>query len=126
MKAKLIREIPQREGLPYYFKTYEFECIECGRHYTRHQYNDRISPYCASCGMEHYKQRQKEQAKVRQAKRDRELINSVLEDIKAEIEEKREVLMKQGGVFEHSAYGLDYALLIINEHMRGTENESSD
>ena len=47
---------------------------------------------------------------------------SVIEDIKAEIEEKRDLLMKQGGVYEHSAYGLDYAILIIDGHIE-KENE---
>ena len=45
-----------------------------------------------------------------------------IEDIKAEIEEKRDLLMKQGGVYEHSAYGLDYAILIIDGHIE-KENE---
>ena len=47
---------------------------------------------------------------------------SVIEDIKAEIEEKSDLLMKHGGVYEHSAYGLDYAILIIDGHI-GKDNE---
>ena len=53
--------------------------------------------------------------------KDYQRMQSVIEDIKAEIEEKRDLLMKQGGVYEHSAYGLDYAILIIDGHI-GKEN----
>ena len=45
-----------------------------------------------------------------------------IDAIRDEIEEKRDLLMQQGGVCEHSAYGLDYAILIINAHCGG-ENE---
>lgn len=81
MKAKLIREIPQREGLPYYFKMYEYECIECGAHYTRHQYSERINPYCGNCNLKHENQKQKE----RVARHEQKKINAVLEQIRAEI-----------------------------------------
>ena len=84
MTAKLIREIPQREGLPCYFKTYEYECIECGAHYTRHQYNDRINPYCCKCNAKYEKQKQKE----RVARHEQKIINAVLEQIRAEISDR--------------------------------------
>lgn len=81
MKAKLVREIPQREGLPYYFKTYEYECIECGEHYTRHQYNKRITPYCCKCNAKYEKQKQKE----RVVRHEQKIINMVLDQIRSEI-----------------------------------------
>ena len=86
MKAKLIREIPQREGLPYYFRTYEFECIECGKHYTRRRCDNRTSPYCSTCPKKHDKEKQKE----RNARKEQKIINEVLEDIKAEIQKPLE------------------------------------
>ncbi len=85
MRAKLIRVIPEEEGLPFYFRQYEYECIECGSHYTRHQYNDRICPYCGPCSNKHDRIRQKE----RRETKDREKINRVLDEIKGEIQELR-------------------------------------
>ena len=37
-----------------------------------------------------------------------------LDDVKAEIEEMRIKFMEQGGVYEHSAYGLDYAIVLLD------------
>ena len=106
MKAKLIREIPQREGLPYYFKTYEYECIECGQRYTRKRCDDRINPYCSICARKHDKEKQKEQ----RAKREQRIVNAVLDEIKADIELARYGLVNDG---------LDLALMIIDRHMKG-------
>lgn len=91
MKAKLIREIPQREGLPYYFKMYEYECIECGAHYTRHQYSERINPYCGNCNLKHENQKQKE----RVARHEQKKINAVLDKIRAEIETNITILKEK-------------------------------
>lgn len=49
MKAKLIREIPPKNGLPYYFVQYEYECIDCGKHFFRGKCNKNIVPYCLEC-----------------------------------------------------------------------------
>ena len=40
----------------------------------------------------------------------------VLDKIRADIEQLRADLMTSGGVYEHSAYGLDYAMQIIDKY----------
>jgi hypothetical protein len=110
MKAKLVREIPQREGLPYYFKTYEYECIECGEHFTRHQYNKRITPYCCKCNAKYEKQKQKE----RVARHEQKIINAVLDKIRAEIYEH--FMTIDGGVHDKSAIK---CMQIIDHYMKG-------
>ena len=50
-------------------------------------------------------------------------LDKVIEDIKAEIEDLRNKCMEQGGVYEHTAYGSDYATVIINKHI---EKENTD
>lgn len=85
MRAKLIRVIPEEEGMPYYFRQYEYECIECGGHFTRHQYNDRIDPYCGPCRNKHERIRQKERRKMK----DQEKINRVLDKIYVDIQKLR-------------------------------------
>ena len=107
MKAKLVKEIPQREGLPYYFKIYEYECIECGSHYTRHQHNERINPYCSKCNAKYEKQKQKD----RIARHEQKIINAALDRIAEEIEQSRYGLVNDG---------LDLALKIIDKY-RGDE-----
>lgn len=39
------------------------------------------------------------------------------EKVIEEIEQLRAKFMESGGVYEHSAYGLDYATEIINKHL---------
>ena len=85
MKAKLIRKIPQREGLPYYFRRYEFECIECGEHYIRGRCDKRTTPYCGKCQRKHDYEKQKTRAKEKEQAK----IDAVLEDIKTEIRQKQ-------------------------------------
>ena len=82
MKPKLIREIPPKKGLPYYFKEYELECIDCGEHFFRRRYSDRTIPYCAECWRKHEAVKQRER-NVRKAQK---ATNDVLDCIKDEIE----------------------------------------
>lgn len=49
----------------------------------------------------------------------------VLEKIRTEIEQLRNDFMKQGGIYEHSAYGLDDALVIIGK-IRNEVNREAD
>ena len=110
MRAKLIRVIPEEEGMPYYFRRYEYECIECGSHYTRHQYNDRILPYCGPCSNKHDRIRQKERRKTK----DREKINRVLDEIKGEIRQKQ---------WHIGVIGANQVIEIIDKHISGKEKE---
>lgn len=48
---------------------------------------------------------------------------NVLDKIRAEIEQLRANLMTSGGVYEHSAYGLDYAMQIIDKYKESEDNE---
>lgn len=79
MKAKLTRVEP---GNPYYFTQYHYQCIECGAEYTRHQCNERISPYCGKCQRKHDTEVQRQ----RNINLKNKLIIEELKKIKAEIE----------------------------------------
>ena len=82
MKAKLIRKIPKEEQVRSW-ERYEFECIRCGKHYTRKRIDPRTVPYCGYCE----KQVNREKIIERQEKKERDLVNGVLEKVKAGIEE---------------------------------------
>jgi len=77
MRAKMIRYIPARKGLPKYFDTYEYECIDCGRIFTRHQCNDRILPYCGIC----HRKYEREKLKQNKARKEQTIRNTVLDEI---------------------------------------------
>lgn len=81
VKAKLVREIPQGEGLPWYFRKYELECIDCGEHFRTGRYDSRTSPYCWRCQKIHDKEKAKERAKRKKQTE----INEVLDKIMSEI-----------------------------------------
>jgi len=115
MRAKLIRVIPEEEGMPYYFRQYEYECIECGGHFTRHQYNDRIDPYCGPCRNKHDRIRQKERRKTK----DREKVNRVLDKIRAEIEQITDTM----GVSYNQYISKIDVLQIIDKYKAGSEDK---
>lgn len=83
MKAKLV-SVTEPEGKPIWFRTYEFECIDCGKHFIRHRFDSRTNPYCGDCQRKHENERQKE----RIARKEQQKINEILDKISAEIEEK--------------------------------------
>ncbi len=117
MKAKLVKRIPHRADMPYYFREYEFECIDCGAHYRRKRCDGRTSPYCCACKRKHDKEKQEE----RKARRDRELIGSVIDKIRAEIETKYgdcslcEYYSDHGGSYEPIG-DVAYILQIIDKY----------
>lgn len=116
MRAKLIRVIPEEEGMPYYFRQYEYECIGCGSHYTRHQYNDRIDPYCGPCRNKHDRIRQKERRKTK----DREKINRVLDKIRVEIADLDDADYDYEGYYK----AVTDALQIIDKYKVESENKN--
>ena len=59
MKAQLIKIELDSQGR-YWFNTYTYKCIECGNEFIRHQYNDRINPYCGDCCRKHERIKQRE------------------------------------------------------------------
>ena len=77
MKAKLIRQLPLKEGLPWYFREYELECIECGNHYYSGQYTTRTNPYCPECNRKHNSEKAKEARK----RKERDIRNAALQEI---------------------------------------------
>lgn len=82
MKAKLV-SVTEPKGKPIWFRTYEFECIDCGKHFTRHRFDSRTNPYCADCHRKHESERQRERIKAKKQM----AINEVLDKISAEIKE---------------------------------------
>lgn len=83
MKAKLV-SVTESEGKPIWFRTYEFECIDCGKHFTRHRFDSRTNPYCPICHRKHENERQRERIETKKQM----AINEVLDKISAEITEK--------------------------------------
>lgn len=81
MRAKLIRINEPRNGLPWYFREYVYECIDCGKHYTRNSRNRNISPYCGQC----QKKYDAEKDRARQEKKLRDQINAELREVRQEI-----------------------------------------
>ena len=82
MKAKLV-SVTEPEGKPIWFRTYEFECIDCGKHFTRHRFDSRTNPYCPGCNRKHENERQRERVEIKKQM----AINDVLDKISAEIKE---------------------------------------
>ena len=109
MKAKLIRVIPQREGLPSYFRKYEFECIACGNHYLRGQCNDRIVPYCSECHRKYDRINAKKQKEIR----DKKNFNALLDDISIKMAEE---ITKTNNI--DTILGLKKAINIINTYKK--------
>lgn len=81
MKAELIRV---EEAYPWYFTTYYYKCIECGKEYSRHQCNERISPYCGECQRKHDAESQKQRIINKKNK----LIVDELEKFQAKIQDE--------------------------------------
>lgn len=67
MKAQLIKTELDSKGR-YWFDTYTYKCIDCGKEFTRHACNDRINPYCGECQRKHemIKQRERNKKKLDQ------------------------------------------------------------
>lgn len=111
MNAKLIKKI-EHPDKPYYFNVYEFECIDCGAHYTRHSYNRRTNPYCGACARKH----ESERNKIRKAEQEQRLINGVLEQLRADIDSLELVKPSRFGlpkVYKHEVLDL------IDSYMKG-------
>ena len=72
MRAKLIKVEPNKT---WYFTSYYYECIDCGKTYSRHQCNSRISPYCSECQLKHDKEREKERKAKRKKYFKMEILN---------------------------------------------------
>lgn len=92
MRAQLIR-VEHHDT--FYFTDYYYECIDCGAEYTRHQYNDRITPYCGKCQRKHDLEAQRERNK----KRKNEQILKELEELECQIIEKRQLLKRDTVIF---------------------------
>ena len=67
MKAKLIRTELDPKGR-YWFNNYIYECIECGKEFSRHTYNERINPYCGDCCRKHDAEKAKQRYKEKLSK----------------------------------------------------------
>lgn len=72
-EAKLIRYIPSNKGKCW--DRYIFECIDCGKNYSRGTYTSRTNPYCGECARKHERERQKEQSAIRAKRHDNEIID---------------------------------------------------
>ena len=120
IRAKLVRKIPAGktmygEQLPHYFDKYELECIECGTHYRSGHYDRRTIPYCPTCNHKYEVEKQKANNK----RREQRLINKELFKIKTEITEERDKWHYTTDAYK----SYNKALEIIEEHMKGVENE---
>ena len=116
MRAQLIRlELAD----VWYFNEYYYKCIDCGAEYMRHQYNERINPYCGTCQRKHDTEAQRQ----RNINHKNKLIIEELEKIKAEIEKEREEMLNAADWGRY--YGLNRSLKIIYKHiseLKGRDN----
>ena len=109
MKAKLI-SVTEPEGKPIWFRTYEFECIDCGKHFTRHRFDSRTNPYCAGCNRKHENERQRERIETKKQM----AINDVLDKIIAEI--TKEYVSSDPKDFVYTTIELRKVLKIIDKY----------
>ena len=100
MKAQLIRV--ELSDKAWYFNNYYYKCIDCGAEYTRHQYNERINPYCGACQRKHDTEAQKQ----RNINHKNKLIIEELVKIKTEIQELEKTFYIETSVYD-----------IIDEHI---------
>lgn len=107
MKAKLV-SVTESEGKPIWFRTYEFECIDCGKHFTRRRFDSRTNPYCPICHRKHENERQRERIKAKKQM----AINDVLDKISAEIKDRIDTEPISSG----EAIGMEMALDIVEKH----------
>lgn len=114
MKAKLV-SVTEPEGKPIWFRTYEFECIDCGKHFTRHRFDSRTNPYCADCHRKRESERQRERIKAKKQM----AINDVLDKISTEIDEK--ISHYEHFSSSNTANGLMIAKKIIEKYKGDSE-----
>ncbi len=109
---------------PFYFSTYEYECIKCGKHFTRATYNSRINPYCGECSRE----RDRIANKARARKKKYEMTIKYLEDIETQLHERIYYLnTKAYNTPEYmQSPGLRYAADIIRANIRDIEEVIND
>ena len=118
MKAKLV-SVTEPEGKPIWFRTYEFECIDCGKHFTRHRFDSRTNPYCAGCHRKHENERQRERIEAKKQM----AINDVLNKIRAEIDEQYDRIRPYN---IDVAEGLEMALGILDNIGKESEVKPND
>ncbi len=106
MRAKLIRINEPQNGIPWYYREYVYECIDCGKHYTRNSCNPNVSPYCGKCQRKY----DTEKDCSRREKKLNDRINIVLADVRAEIQ----------GIVPYKMTYLDKTkvLQIIDQHIK--------
>lgn len=102
MSAKLIRV---EKATPYYFTTYYFECIDCGKEFTRHRYDNRTSPYCGKC------QRKYDRIKARKYKAEKE------KNIKLSV--LNEIMEYTQGMLTSEKVGLQHKLQSMIDELEG-------
>lgn len=91
--AKLIKHIPSGKRLPYWDR-YEYECIDCGEHFTRATYTSRINPYCAQCYKKHEREKAKENKLRKQELHDKEIRNKAIDEFAEKL--KKKWILKNG------------------------------
>lgn len=129
-EAKLVKYIPSGERLPYWDK-YEYECIDCGKHFYRGTCTSRISPYCAECYRKHEKEKAKENKLRKQELHDKQVIEEFVNKVIKELEDEKSDLTDWS---EDKAYllGIEKAIEIMKqgsvsvEDDRGSECMSSE
>lgn len=59
---------------------YTFQCIDCGKQYTRSYYSARTTPYCVECSRIHEKQESTERYERYKKQKEQEISNRAIED----------------------------------------------
>lgn len=78
IQAKLVRKI--ESGKAWYFDKYEFECIDCGRHYRNGRFDSRTVPYCNDCKRKHDKERAEKLKEKRRKAYEKDIRDNAIDD----------------------------------------------
>lgn len=115
MRAQLVRiELAD----VWYFNRYYYKCIDCGAEYMRHQYNERINPYCGACQRKHDTEAQRQ----RNINHKNKLIIEELEKIKTEIGKLTRYYTTESGNINLVSDNAVYR--IINKHISELKGEN--
>ena len=121
-QAKLVKHIPSGKVLPYWDK-YEYECIDCGKHFYRGTCTSRINPYCAQCYKTHERQKAQENRLRKQGLHDKQVIAKFANKVIKQLENERSNLTDWA---EDQAYllGVRKAIEIIEQNSAEVEDSS--
>lgn len=83
----------EKSDKAFWFDKYYFHCIDCGAEFWSHRCDRRTNPYCCDCKRKHDKERTKELAKQREAKKVEEIRNKAIDELRQMLRAEFEQMM---------------------------------